>query len=162
MQQQRRLCQRWHWQVHLWTVPGGMFRISSANITVLIPYYSLSGLGVLDRSGQTGTARWPVKSGELSAVSHQSPVRRWDCTRLHDSLSKRLRRKRRPRLQWCTCWVLVKRWRKSTKLTYLCFFQMAAIHIAGARNCHAQWYLDSQYYADFRSCYDFRRRKWTK
>lgn len=36
---------------------------------------------------------------------------------------------------------------------------MAAIHIAGARNCHAQWYLDSQYYADFRSCYDFRRRK---
>ena len=33
----------------------------------------------------------------------------------------------------------------------------AALHIAGPRSCNAQWYLDSQYYADFRSCYDFRR-----
>ncbi|KAJ6224487.1 hypothetical protein RDWZM_003032 [Blomia tropicalis] len=34
----------------------------------------------------------------------------------------------------------------------------AALHIAGPNSCNAQWFLDSQYYSDFRSCYDFRRR----
>ncbi|XP_054154180.1 uncharacterized protein LOC128952764 [Oppia nitens] len=38
-------------------------------------------------------------------------------------------------------------------------FDMAAIHMAGPTNCNAQWFYESQYWSDFRECFDFRRRK---
>lgn len=38
-------------------------------------------------------------------------------------------------------------------------YDFAAIHKVGSSSCYKQWFFESQYWSDFRSCFDFKRRK---